>query len=181
MTGVTWLPWGWLTWWVTSLVRGDGEEGVDNGCPLLEQSEDHLQPLWAQQLEKLEGEWKSVAANQNYSLLWQTQETNHPTHTHPTCKYILWLTSTPKLAATAKSEHLVITMRLVENMLCCLATQTQSHLALSKWQKNNNKSCAQQQQQQQPIFKTIVKKGLYRQSSISFWVWSGSDNKVCAL
>lgn len=45
-----------LTWWVISPVREDGEKGVYNGCPLLEQGEDHLQPLWAQQLKQLEGE-----------------------------------------------------------------------------------------------------------------------------
>lgn len=64
------------------------------------------------------------------SLLYQTQETN--TRTQPTCTYIIWITSTPKLAATAKSERLVTTMQ-VENM------PNHSHLALSEWQKKNNK------------------------------------------
>lgn len=124
MTGMTWLSWDWLTWWVTSLVREDGEKGVYNGCPLLEQGEDHLQPIWAQQLEQLEGEWKSV--------VFYIKHRKQTTRTQPTCKYILWITSTPKLAATAKAEHLVTTMQ-VENM------PNHSHLALSEWQKKNNK------------------------------------------
>lgn len=53
MTG---LPCGCLTWWEASSVRRDSEEGVDDGHPLLEEGGDHLQPLWAQQLEQLEQE-----------------------------------------------------------------------------------------------------------------------------
>lgn len=38
---------------------------------------------------------------------------------------MLWLINTPHSLATAKAEHLVITMvRLVQNMLCRLAYQT---------------------------------------------------------
>lgn len=51
---MTWMPWGCLTWWVASPVRWDGEEAVNDGCPSLEEGGDHLQPLWAQQLEQLE-------------------------------------------------------------------------------------------------------------------------------
>lgn len=63
-----------------------------------------------------------VAAEQTYR---QMQKTYHHPQTHPTCIHILWLTNTRKHTAKAKCEHLVITIRLVENMLCCLASQTQ--------------------------------------------------------
>lgn len=55
-----------------------------------------------------------------------TLSTYHCTHiqTHiQTCIHILWLTNTPKHTATAKAEHLVITIHLVKNMLCRLASQ----------------------------------------------------------
>lgn len=45
-----------LTWWVTSPLRWDGEEGVYDCRPLLEESGDHLQPLWPQELKQLKEE-----------------------------------------------------------------------------------------------------------------------------
>lgn len=75
---MTWLPWGRLTWWVASPVRWDAEEGVDDGRPSLEEGGDHLQPLWAQQLEQLEGE--SVKNTVIYS---SSKHTTAHTHTHP--------------------------------------------------------------------------------------------------
>lgn len=48
-----------LTWQVTSPLRWDGEEGVYNCRPVLEESGDHLQPLWPQELKQLKEEhWK---------------------------------------------------------------------------------------------------------------------------
>lgn len=53
---MTWLSRGCLTCWEAGPVSWHGEEGVDDGHPSLEEDGDHLQPLWAQQLEQLEGE-----------------------------------------------------------------------------------------------------------------------------
>ena len=50
------MPEGCLTCQVAKPVGWDGEERVDDGRPSLEEGGDHLQPLWAQQLEQLEGE-----------------------------------------------------------------------------------------------------------------------------
>ena len=70
---ITWLPWGCLTWCVASPVRWHRDEGVHDSCPSLEEGGDHLQPLWAQQLEQLEGESGGVSI----------YTTNIPPHTHP--------------------------------------------------------------------------------------------------
>lgn len=128
---MTWLPWGYLTWWVASPVRWDGEEGVDNGHPSLEESGDHLQPLWAQQFEQLEGEMgregRVTISSRKPKMQSPIAASIYPrqVYTHiQTCIHILWLTNTPKHSVSAKAEHLVITIRLVQNMLCRLASQT---------------------------------------------------------
>lgn len=80
---MTWLPWGCLTWWVTSPVRWDGEEGFYNDRPLLEESRYHLQPLWTQQLEQLKGQNK---------IQWQQTKTTDRWRKYVThaCKHKKW-------------------------------------------------------------------------------------------
>jgi len=83
---MTWLPWGCLTCWVAGPVSRDAEEGVDDGRPAPEEDGDHIQPLWAQQLEQLEGEGGRERGGQNQSTKIQSSTvaatTSPPTHTH---------------------------------------------------------------------------------------------------